>query len=232
MEEAGAEDRVHGRAENALGGASSDARQEQPLGDASGRVLRSSGQPSPGGATSAMDDAVEEAGGEELGRVAVDGLAPPTRPSWANDLMDELEDEGSEACVSGAITPIEEEEAVGGTSMARPLAATRDGPWKFLTFSSSKWVRLAGGVLQLIGKKGDEQLTRDEAWFDKERRSKAQFAERFTVVRGKLKFNRRNGELVKITDPEYESSLPCDDAESQSDNFVSVFDGVGGGRVW
>ena len=228
MEEAGAEDRVHGRAENALGGASSDARQEQPLGDASGRVLRSSGQPSPGGAKSAMDGAMEGAGGEEMGRVAGDGLAPPTRPSWATDLMDGLDEEGSEACVSGAITPIEEEEAVAGTSMARPLA----GPWKFVTFSSSKWVRLAGGVLQLIGKKGDEQLTRDEAWFDKERRSKAQFAERFTVVRGKLKFNRRNGELVKITDPEYESSLPCDDAESQSDNFVSIFDGVGACRVW
>ena len=216
MEEASAEERVNGRAEHALGGANS-------------HVLRSSGQPFPGGAKSAMDDAMEEAGGEEMGRVAVDGLAPPTRPSWATDLMDELDEEGSEACVSGAITPIEEEEAVSGQG-----GGAGDGPWKFLTFSSSKWVKLAGGVLQLIGEKGCEQLTRDEAWFDKERRSKAQFAERFTVIRGKLKFNFKcvPPERVKITDPTYNMSLPCDDAESQSDNFVSVFDGVGAHGVW
>ncbi|KAJ1486812.1 hypothetical protein T484DRAFT_1942681 [Baffinella frigidus] len=33
-------------------------------------------------------------------------------------------------------------------------------------------------------------------------------------------------------DDRYNTSLPCDDAESQSDNFVSIFDGVGQCGVW
>jgi len=77
---------------------------------------------------------------------------------------------------------------------------------------------------------GSAQWKRDQAGFDAERRSKAQFAERFTVIRGKIQFAPR--EVVKLNDVTYKTFLPCDDAESQSDNFVSIFDGVGSLGVW
>ena len=171
-----------------------------------------------------MDVEMEEADAEEMRRAAV-------RESFgANGIMDESEEEGSEACFStypsGAITPMVDE-AAGGQG-----GGAGDKPWEFVAFSSSRWKKVAEDLLMFSGKGGGEQWKLDQAGFDVLRGSKAQFAERFTVIRGKLKFNLKLGERAKTTDPSYGMSLPCDDAESQSDNFVSVFDGVGQGGVW
>jgi len=126
---------------------------------------------------------------------------------------------------SGAVTP-SVEEVVGGQG-----GGAGDQPWKFVTFASSNWVKLSEELLQLSGQPWEgEQWKRDQAGFDELRRSKAQFAERFTVIRGKIQFE--PNERVKLNDVAYATSLPCDDAESQSDNFVSIFDGVGSLGVW
>jgi len=157
----------------------------------------------------------------------------------------ESEEEGSgafvSAYVSGAVTP-SVDEVVGGQG-----GGAGDQPWKFVTFASSKWFKLSEELLLLPGREG-EQWKRDQAGFDDLRHSKAQFAERSTLVRGKIQFlpayGRKEGEHVKLTDKlfgtnmscghddKYNTSLPCDDAESQSDNFVSIFDGVGQCGVW
>jgi len=100
--------------------------------------------------------------------------------------------------------------------------------WKFATFSSSLWLDFDGNM-QLTSKGSSSELepnqglTRPKEWFGSLRREKAQFAERFNVIRGMPHLSGKTENKLE----KYVRSLPCDDISSESDNFLSVFDGVG-----
>ena len=108
--------------------------------------------------------------------------------------------------------------------------------WKFATFASSCWVQ-KDGRMELASENNEGPQTRSEErwvqsreWFDSVRREKAQFAERFNVIRGMPYLSgKTENKLEKYMNPK---TMPCDDASSESDNFLSVFDGVGACGVW
>ncbi|KAJ1476029.1 hypothetical protein T484DRAFT_1826322, partial [Baffinella frigidus] len=86
-------------------------------------------------------------------------------------------------------------------------------------------VRKAPDLLQLggsaaVNERGDAVRRRDRAGIGALQNGNAQFAERYTVTRGK---QLGPGECGKARDATYGSRLACDDGQSESDNFVAVF---------
>ena len=126
-----------------------------------------------------------------------------------------------DAALVGDETPAAEEEGGGAAS---PALEIREG-WDKITFASSLWGAVGdGGAVQLRTVEDDKwvQYILDKNSFQATRREFAQFAERFTLLRGMLGKERK---------PHYQNAVPCDDAVVESDNFAAVFDGVGGGGV-